>query len=328
MDDDDYYKVLGVERTATADEIQKAYRSLARKYHPDLNPNDKKAADKFKKVQAAYDVLSDADKRKKYDQFSAAFEQFGTGGGPGWSPQGSGGAGPQFQDIDFSQLFGGAAGGGGQMPGGLEEMLRQMMGGAGGGAASGGTRRRRARSTRGADIEAEIEIPFTLAVTGGAYDVTFRRQHQKPETISIKIPAGIDDGKLMRLRGRGEPSLGEGPDGDLLLTVRVAPHSHFTRRGNDLEVKVPVSFAEAALGAKVDIPAPRGTIAITIPAGTSSGKRLRVRGMGVTPSGSDAGDLYAEIQIVLPGKFNDEDAKLIRQLDTAHPFDPRKGLSW
>jgi len=319
--DEDYYKVLGVDRSASQDEISRAYRSLARKYHPDLNPDDKKAAERFKKVQQAYDVLGDAEKRKKYDQFGSAFEQFG--GGAGWPPQGAGGAGAQFQDIDFSQFFGGA--GGGQMPGGFEEILRQFTGG---GAATGGRRRRPRGPLRGSDVEAEIEIPFNVAIEGGSWEVTFRRGNHKTETISIKIPPGINDGKQMRLRGKGEPSPSDGPDGDLLLMVRIAPHPFFTRRGNDLEVKVPVSFAETALGAKVDIPSPRGTIALAIPAGTSSGKRLRVRGMGVKTPDGESGDLYAEIQIVLPGKYDEDEAKLIRKLDEAHPFNPRKGLVW
>jgi DnaJ-class molecular chaperone len=181
---------------------------------------------------------------------------------------------------------------------------------------------------RGADVEAEIEIPFNVSIEGGSWEVSFRRGNQKAETISIKIPAGLSDGRQMRLRGKGEPGPADGPAGDLLLTVRVAPHPHFSRRGNDLEVKVPVSFAEAALGAKIDLPTPRGTITLAIPAGTSSGKRLRVRGMGVKTSSDETGDLYAEVQIVLPGKFDEPDAKLIRQLDEAHPFNPRKGLVW
>jgi DnaJ-class molecular chaperone len=315
---DDYYEVLGVARGASHDEIQKAYRNLARKYHPDLNPDDKKAAERFKKVQQAYDVLGDKEKRQKYDQFGSAFEQMGGGG---WPPHGAGGAGPQFQDVDFSQMFGG---GGGQMPGGFEDILRQFTGG---GATAGGRRRRASTPMRGADVEAEIEIPFNVSIDGGSWDVSFRRGSATTETISIKIPAGINDGRQMRLRGKGEPGPEDGPDGDLLLTVRVAPHPHFSRRGNDLEVKVPVTFAEAALGAKIDLPTPRGTISLGVPAGTSSGKRLRVRGMGVKTS-SETGDLYAEVQIVLPGKYDADDAKLIRQLDETHPFDPRKGLVW
>jgi curved DNA-binding protein len=322
--EEDYYKVLGIERTASADDIQKAYRALARKYHPDLNPDDKKAAERFKQVQQAYDVLNDPEKRKQYDQFGAGFEQFRGG----WPPQGGGGAGPQYQDIDFSQIFGGAGGGG--MPGGFEEILRQFAGGgaATGGTASGGRRRRPRGPLRGSDVEAEIEIPFNVAIQGGSWEVSFRRNGRKAETISIKIPPGISDGKVMRVRGRGEPSPSDGPDGDLLLTVRVAPHPYFSRRGNDLEVKVPVSFAEAALGAKIDVPSPHGTLSIAIPPGASSGKRLRVRGMGVKTSSGEAGDLYAEVQIVVPGKFSEADAKLIRQLDESNRFNPRKGLVW
>ena len=310
--EEDYYKILGVARSAAPADIQKAYRALARKYHPDLNPDDKKAQDKFKQVQQAYDVLNDEEKRKKYDQFGAGFEQFGAGG-PG--------RGAPFQDADYSQFFNGAA------PSGFEELFRQFTGG---GQQPTGTRRGRKRGpNRGQDVQAEIEIPFNVAITGGPWEVTLHRAGGKPETISLRVPAGIEDGKQMRVRGKGERApQSDGPDGDLLLTVRVAPHPCFARRGMDLEVKVPVSFTEAALGGKVDVPTPSGTITLSIPAGSSSGKRLRVRGHGVKPAHGEAGDLYAELQIVLPGKYNEEETAAIRQLEAAHSFQPRKGLVW
>jgi curved DNA-binding protein len=311
---EDYYQILGVERSASANEIQKAYRSLARKYHPDLNPNDKKAQEKFKQVQQAYDVLNDADKRKKYDQFGSAFEQMGAGGA----------GGPQFSDVDFSQFFGGGAGG--PIPGGFENLFRQFTGG---GATAGARRGKRRGPNRGQDVEAEIEIPFNVAITGGSWEVGLQRPTGRTETIAIRIPAGIDDGKQMRVRGKGETSPDpDGPAGDLLLSVRVAPHPFFKRRGLDLEVQVPVSFAEAALGAKVDVPTPHGMITLSVPPGTSSGKRLRVRGHGVKIPNNEAGDLYAEIQIVLHGKFEEDEAQRIRAIDQAHPFEPRKQLKW
>ncbi len=220
--EEDFYKILGVARTASETEIQKAYRALARKYHPDLNPNDKKSQQKFKEVQHAYDVLNDAEKRKKYDQFGHAFEQMG--GGPG----GPGGA--QFNPADF---FGG---GGGGAPMGFEDLFRQFAGG--GGAAAGSKRGRRRGPNRGQDVEAEIEIPFVLAITGGSWEVTLRRPTGKAEAITVRIPQGIDDGKQLRVRGKGEPApTSDGPDGDLLLTVRIAPHPCYTRRGMDLELK-------------------------------------------------------------------------------------------
>jgi DnaJ-class molecular chaperone len=315
--DEDYYKTLGVSRTATAEEIHKAYRSLARKYHPDLNPNDKKAQDKFKKVQLAYDVLQDPEKRKKYDQFGHAFEQYASAGGQGAS----------FNDMDFSQFFGGAGSNTGNVPSGFEELFRQFTGGAG--QAPQGRRGKRRGPNRGSDVEAEIQIPFNLSIVGGSWDIRLTRPQGHLETISVRIPAGIESGKHLRVRGKGESApQPDGPDGDLVLTVYVASHPCYSRQGLDLEVTVPVSFSEAALGTKVDIPTPRGTIAMSIPAGTSSGKRLRMRGHGVKLASGETGDLYAEIQIVLPGPYSETETESIRKLEAAHPFEPRKGLMW
>ena len=306
---DEYYSTLGVGRGASADEIQKAYRKLAKKFHPDLNPDDKAAQKKFKEVQQAYDVLSDEKKRKLYDQFGPGFEQMGQGGGPQWSSQ----VPPDFRGFDF----GGGSGGDASLPPELQDLLRQFTGG-GGFQFGGGTSRRRGRRTPGqpgADVRHEVEVPFRTAVMGGEVSLRLSRPGRKTETLTVKIPPGIEDGKTLRLRGQGEPSSSGGAAGDLLITVRVAPHVYFRRDGLDLIVKVPVTLAEAALGGKVDVPMPHGTITLKIPAGTSSGTRIKAKGQGIKTAEGAAGDLFAEVQIVVPKQLDDESAELIRTLD-------------
>ena len=234
-----------------------------------------------------------------------------------------GGASYQFDDIDFSQLFGqgGPARGGSAGGGPFEQIFRQFNQG-------GGGSQRRPRKQRGADLEHKLTVPFQTAVKGGEARVTVRRPSGNVETIAVKIPPGIEDGKKIRLRGQGEPSSSGGESGDILITVNVAAHPHFSRRGNDLELEVPVTLAEAAIGGKVDVPTPKGTISLTIPPNTSSGKRLRLKGLGVTPKKGNAGDLYAVINIVLPKELDSESLQLIRQLDEQQTFDPRSELSW
>ena len=319
---EDYYQTLGVDRKASSAEIQKAYRKLARKHHPDMNPDDKSAKEKFQKVQQAYDVLNDPDKRQKYDQYGSAFEQAG-GAGPGWEAF-RGAGGPGGFEFDLNDLFGGAGGPGGGSAG-YEEILRQLGGG------RGGRRRGRAQPARarGADLEHELQIPFTTSITGGEARLSVRRADGHVESITLKIKPGIEDGKKMRLRGQGEESPNGGSPGDLLITIRVGKHAYFRRRGDDLEVSVPVTVGEAALGAKIDLSTPKGVISLKIPAGTSSGRRLRVKGLGAPHSeGSGHGDLYAEIQIVLPDALDKESLDLIRQFDHRNPQSPRADLQW
>jgi len=321
---DDYYATLGVSRGASQDEIQKAYRKLAKKHHPDLNPNDKAAQKKFKEVQQAYDVLSDEKKRKLYDQFGSGFEQMGQGGGPQWSSQ----VPPGFGGFEF-----GGGGGDASLPPELQDLLRQFTGGGGGfqfgGGPTGRRRGRRAPGQPGADIQHEVEVPLRTAVMGGEVNLRVNRPGRKTETIAVKIPPGIDDGKTIRLRGQGEPSPSGGPAGDLLITVRSAPHSSFRRDGLDLVVRVPVTLAEAALGAKVDVPTPQGTITLKVPPGTSSGTRLRAKGQGIKASDGRTGDLYAELAIMLPKQIDDETAALVRQFDARlKQPNPRADLAW
>ena len=325
---DDYYKTLGIPRGSNADDIQKAYRKLAKKHHPDLNPDDKASQKRFKEVQQAYDVLSDEKKRKMYDQFGANFEQMGQGGGPQWSGQ----APPGSQQFDFGTSFGGA--GGGPLPPDLQDLLRQFTGGGGfqfGGeqAPTGRRRGRRAPGRPGDDVRHEVEVPFHTAIQGGEVSLKLVRPGRKAETLSVRIPAGIESGKAIRLRGQGEGSLDGGPPGDLLITVLVAPHPHFRRDGLDLVLKVPVTLAEAALGGAVDVPTPHGTIALKIPAGTSSGTRLRAKGQGIKRADGTAGDLYAEIMIAIPKNLDSASAASIRELDAAwKQKDPRADLEW
>lgn len=310
---EDYYQILGVDRKATQADVRKAYRNLAREHHPDMNPDDKSAKEKFQKIQQAYDVLNDSEKRQMYDQYGHSFESMG-GGGHGFR------GGPQgFQDIDLGQIFGQAGGGGGF--GGFEDMFAQFTGG---GHRRGGRQR---APTRGQNLRHELHVPFNTAILGGQAQITVQRPSGKSETITITIPPGTEDGGKMRLRGQGEASPNGGPKGDLVIAVRVAEHPYFRRRGRDLEVSVPVTLAEAALGATIDIPTPNGEIALKVPPGTSSGKRLRLRGMGV-PGKKGTGDLYAEIQIALPESLDDESTEMLRRLDQRYPLNPRSDLKW
>jgi DnaJ-class molecular chaperone len=327
---DDYYATLGISRGASQEEIQKAYRKLARKYHPDMNPDDKAAQKKFKEVQQAYDVLSDEKKRKMYDQFGPGFEQLGQGGGPQWSSQ----VPPGFGGFDFGGGFRGGGGGGTEadLPPDLQDLLKQFTGGGGFQFGAGPMPRRRSRRAPGqpgADIHHDVEVPFRTSVMGGEVNLRLVRPGQKNETIAVKIPAGIEDGKTIRLRGQGEASTTGGPAGDLLITVRVASDSHFRRDGLDLIARVPVTLTEAALGAKVDVPTPHGTIALKVPPGTSSGTRLRAKGQGIKASDGRTGDLYAEILIAIPKQLDDEAAELVRKLDARlKQPNPRADLQW
>jgi DnaJ-class molecular chaperone len=321
---EDHYQTLGVPRTASAEDIRKAYRELARKYHPDLHPDDEAAKAKFKQVQSAFDVLNDPGKREMYDRYGSAFEGVGAGGpagGWGGGPfPGSGRGFPGGGEIDLESLFGGA--------GGFESLFG---GGGGAGRARTGRNRRKPVQQPGADVTARIAVPFTLAIDGGKTDVHLQRDG-KPETISVTIPQGLPDGARMRLRGQGQPGSGGGPAGDLLLEVHVEPHPVFRRDGDTLHMPLPVTLAEAIEGAKVDLPTPWGTIALRIPPRTSGGRRLRAAGMGVRHANGSRGDLIAEVQIVLP---EGEDATAMARLleaakgvDAAGSASPRAALRW
>jgi len=313
MADSDYYKVLGVSRSATPDEIRKAYRKLARENHPDVKKDDKQAAERFQQVQEAYDVLGNAEKRVQYDRFGANFQQAGRrpgGPGPGgqsrtWST--GGGQAPQF---DFEDLFGG---------GGAVD-LEGLFGG------GGGRRGRTPRPAKGADLEATVQVAFETAARGGSVDIHLE-QNGKAETLGVKIPAGVDTGSVIRLAGQGGPGRNGGPTGDLLLTVDVQPHRYFRREGANLLLDVPITPSEAVLGAKVDVPTlSEGTVVLTVPPGTSSGMKLRLRGKGVLdPQTKQPGDQFIVLKIVVPRESSEPVQTLYRQV-AGTESSPRAGL--
>jgi DnaJ-class molecular chaperone len=320
---DDFYKTLGVARNASQAEIQKAYRDLARKHHPDMNLDNPNATKKFQEIQAAFDVLNNPEKREMYDRYGSSFETVGQGGpqNPRW--QAGPGGGVNMEDIDFGQFFGDRFGQGGEAPGGagLGDIFSHFRRSAGRGGNAGSKR-------RGGDTAAEITIPFSTAIAGGDVQLGLQRQSGETETIVVKVPPGIEDGKKMRLRGKGEPASGRGTAGDLMLTVHIAPHPFFSRKGNDLLLRLPVTLGEAVAGASVDVPTPTGVVSMQIPPGTSSGKKLRIKGHGVAPKSGTKGDLLAEVLIVLPSQLSDEDRKIISDVDSRNPSNPRHSLRW
>ncbi len=327
---DDYYKTLEIPRDASPADIQKAYRALARKYHPDLHPDDKSAKDKFKAVQAAFDVLNDPSKRELYDRYGSSFDKMGAGGPPPRGGYAGGGqAAPGFEDFDFSQFFGerfgGAQGGQGDPGGGgFADLLNQFRRGN-----SGGRAQKKGRPASGGNnVQSEMPISFQRAVTGGEEQLSVNHPSGKTETLTVKIPPGVQDGSKIRLRGQGDPGPGGGTPGDILLTLRVASHPYFQRRGNHLDVKVPVTLAEAVLGGKIDVPTPRGVITLRLPPRTSGGTKLRAKGRGVTPKTGEPGDLFAEIQIVLPPEIDAETTEAIRKLGEKPASNPRSELRW
>jgi curved DNA-binding protein len=326
MPEHDYYERLGVARSASSDQIKKAYRTLARKYHPDVNPGDKKAEARFKEIQAAYDVLSDKEKRSLYDRFgTAAFEGMGAPGpGARAGEWGFRQAGPAGEVFDFGEFLG--PGGfthadteGGLEGGGIFELLGRLRGAR--------TGRRPSGSKQGRNIEATLTIPFQTAVQGGETTIEIERKAGHRETLVVRIPPGTEPGVRLRLRGQGEPGEGGSPAGNLTVTVAVEPHPYFTREGRDLFLDLPVTVSEAVLGAKIDVPTLGGMKTLTIPPGSSSGQKLRVRGQGVPSSGGKAaGDLFVVLKIVVPKSVDERGRSLIREFDERNPMNPRKGL--
>jgi molecular chaperone DnaJ len=341
------YEALGVSKTASPDEIKRAYRKLARQYHPDANAGDKEAEERFKEVQGAYDVLSDPEKRKQYDAFGSADGR--AGGFPGGAP-----GGINFDFGDISDLFGG-----------FGDIF--------------GRGRGRERASRGADLQAQVSLSFEDSLRGietqipveaelacrecggsGARPGTspticpeckgrgvtvesqglFGLSHPCPrcsgngtviespcprchgsgrerrtKRYKVKIPAGVKDGTQIRLKGKGEPGYGGGPPGDLIVVTRVADSPLYKRRGADLEVEVPVTYADAALGAKVEVPTPEGPVSLKVPAGSESGKLLRIKGRGAPKlRGNGKGDVLARLKISVPKKPNKKERELLEQL--------------
>jgi DnaJ-class molecular chaperone len=327
MADRDYYEVLGVARDASADAIKKAYRAQARKYHPDVNPGDKKAEAKFKETQQAYDILSDPEKRALYNNYGhAAFEGVSAGprsGASEWTARQAGPGAGFDQTFDFNDFFGPGAAAGtaeGEASGGgiFEELLGRMR---------GGRTRQRGGPQPGRNVEAQLTIPFLTAIRGGETKIDVERGGGRRESLVVKIPPGIESGAKLRLRGQGEAGEQGGPRGDLTILVTVEDHPYFHRDGRNLSVDVPITVSEAILGAKIDVPTLDGMKSLPIPPGTSSGQKLRLRGQGVPASGNKpAGDLFLVPKIVVPKKPDETSQRLATEFAERNPLQPREGL--
>ncbi|GAA3730649.1 DnaJ C-terminal domain-containing protein [Leifsonia bigeumensis] len=312
--DKDFYKVLGVSKDVSQADLKKTYRKLARKYHPDSNPGDAKAEAKFKEISEANAVLSDPEQRKEYDQMRAM--------GSGMPRFAAGGQNGGFEDV-----FGGMFGGGGNQrtsyqASGFEDIFGSMFGNGGFGQASGGFRGA-GGPTKGRDITASTTLDFMTAIKGD----TARLQASGGKPISVRIPAGVADGQKIRLKGKGEPSPDGGAPGDLTLTVTVRKHPVFEREGQNLRVDVPVTFAEATLGATIEVPTLGGEpVKLKIAPGTPSGRVLRVKGRGVTTA-KGTGDLLAEIVIAVPSHLTVDAKEYLEKFEKAMPVEnPRADL--
>ncbi len=318
----DYYKTLGLDRTASAEDIHGAYRKLARKYHPDLNKS-KEAEERFKEINEAYEVLKDPEKRKRFDTLGANYaagDDFSPP--PGWDafrrPGGGGFTSFRFEDMD---------GGTHSFTGGFSDFFESLFGGFG--TADGFTRAPRSR--KGDDQEATVTVTLEDAYFGGRKSINveqretdeYARTRTKRRNFEVTLPAGVTDGYRLRLGGQGEEGEGGGQSGDLYLVIRIAEHPTFRVSGANLEVDVPVTPSEAALGARIDVPIVGGTATVALAPGTSSGKRLRLKGKGLKKSGSGPGDLYAVIQIAVPARLSAEERDLYEKLSRVSSFRPR-----
>lgn len=336
----DYYEVLGVSRTASEDEIKAAYRKLARTYHPDLNPGDKAAEERFKELQEAYDVLSDPENRRKYDQYGQNWRTGGQAQGPpppGWegfrrgpSPGGGEGAGG-FGGFDFGGGIGGFD---------FDELFGRV---------GRGGRGRTRRSNRGQDVEAEIELSLEEAHSGGRRTLQLQAaetcptcqgtggvsddqicptcggsgQVLRPKGIEVTIPPGVRDGTTLRLAGQGGAGSNGGLPGDLYLHIRLRPHPIFKVKGDDVEVELSIAPWEAVLGARVEVPTIDGRVELTIPPRSKAGQRLRLRGQGLSKRRGGRGDEFVRLKIVAPREVNDEELPLWEELRRVSRFNPR-----
>lgn len=314
----DYYELLGVSRDAGESDIKKAYRRLAKKYHPDHNTGNKEAEARFKEVQEAYDVLSDKEKRARYDQFGHAGvdPQFQAGGQTHWST--SDGTTFDFDSIADLFDFGSRGGGGGRVGPGVEEFFRR--------ARHGG----RGEEVADASVARDLEHPITLTFDQALHGTTLNIRLEGPsgvETISVHIPAGVRDGQRIRVRGKGQPAGGRRPAGDLYVVCQISPHRFWERRDDDIYLMVPITIVEAALGAKIDVPTPEGIQTVTLPPGTASGAKLRLAGLGApNPKDGKRGNFYVLTKIVPPTSLTDDQKRLLEQLATTIKGSPRDGL--
>lgn len=315
----DYYQVLGVSKNASADDIKKAYRKLARKYHPDVNPGDKAAEEKFKELSEAYEVLSDPEKRQKYDQFGAQWRQYERAGGRPedfdwgrWAGQPGGGQRAYSRSVspeEFEQMFGGG-------PGGFSDFFETLFGGAGRQRTTGfsdfGGRQYQPRPRRGRDVEHPVQVTLEEAFHGATRSL----QWEGGRAIEARIPRGVQTGSRIRLSGQGQPGVAGAESGDLYLTVEVLPHPTFQREDDDLKVTVPVDLYTAVLGGRVEVPTIDRTVKLTIPPETPNGKVFRLRGLGMPSlrNPDQRGDLFATVEVQLPQDLNQQEKNLFQQL--------------
>jgi molecular chaperone DnaJ len=377
----DFYKTLGVERSATEKEIKAAYRKLARKYHPDVNPGESGAEERFKDISEAYEVLSDPDKRQKYDAFGSQWEAGGGAPGAGGFTFRQGGGAPGAGGVKFDFDTGGAH---------WEDLLGSFFGGAGGAAGQADPRRAARQQQRGADLQYEIEVTLEEAFHGGERRFTItapdtcptchgsgaepgasletcsqcqgsgrgvswrgfslggdtcdrcqgtgkipsQKCHtcrgaghvERPRAVTVSIPKGVDDGNKLRVAGQGSPGEHGAPAGDLYLNVKMRPHALFERKGEDLYVDLPVTFAEAALGGDVEVPTMGAKVTMKIPPGVQSGQQLRLTGQGMPRRAGGSGNLFARLKVAVPRNLSDEERELIEKLRALRPENPRERI--
>jgi DnaJ-class molecular chaperone len=292
----DPYKILGVKKDASQDEIQKAYRRLAKKLHPDLNPGNKQAEERFKEISAAYDLLSDLDKRARFDRGEI---------------DASGMERPQQRYYrDFAEGGAYASDAGFADFGGMDDILSQIF-----------TRERRAdMRMRGADVRYRLELDFLDAINGGKRQITL----PDGSVLDVNIPPGTHDGQILRLRGKGRPGMGGGPRGDALIEIEVRPHRLFTRKGDDIHLDLPISLREAVLGGKVKVPTPSGSVTVTVPKWANTGTVLRLKGKGVPRIDGSKGDEFITLNVMLPEKPDPELEKFVAQWHGA--YTPRQAM--
>jgi curved DNA-binding protein len=331
----DYYEILGVKRDATEDQIRQAFRKLARKHHPDLNPGDKSAEERFKEINEANEVLSDSEKRKRYDQLGANWQN----GAEFTPPPGWGRVNVDYEDLN--SVFSG---------GGFSDFFESLFGG-GRSAGQNDARQRSSRSrAKGQDAEAEMEISLEDAHRGGRHKITLQGvrvcptcngsgavggnvcptcrgtgQVVSPKNIDVNIPPGAREGSVIKLSRQGQPGQNGGEPGDLFIKLRIKPHARFSVSGDDITIEVPITASEAVLGSSIEVPTIDSKAEMKIPAGSQGGQRLRLKGQGLNKRGGGRGDEYIRLKIVVPTNPTEREKQLYKELDETSQFKPRSG---
>lgn len=312
----DYYKILGVKKGASKDEIAKAYKKLARKHHPDLNPNDQGAEERFKDIGEAYEVLKDPEKRKLYDSL-----------GPNWKNGQNFQPPPGRENVHFDFQGGNPFGGGGfSSAGDFSSFFESIFGPGGFGGGGFGAEQRdfggsfERRRSKGADVQADLKLTLEEAHRGGTKAITLAEASGEDKTLQVSIPRGIKEGKKIRLAGGGRPGRGGGPAGDLYLKIKIIPHHQFALEGENIVYDLFLAPWEAVLGASVRVPTLDGSVDMNIPAGINSGQKLRIKGKGLT----SAGDQFVRVRIKSPAKLTEEERELWEELAEISSFHPRK----